>query len=74
MHTKLRSIVKTLSWRLTGTFCTFGISLFVIGDISASRTIALIQIIFNTIVFYFHERIWNIIRWGNQNNYDNFQT
>ena len=62
--TKTRSIVKTISWRLTGTLCTFLISLIILGDISTSGAIALIQLTFNTIVFYFHERIWNIIRWG----------
>ena len=71
MDAKLRITVKTLSWRLTGTFCKFGISLFVLDDISTSSTIAPIQIIFNTIIFYFHERIWNIIQWGKQNNYYN---
>ncbi|MAT88058.1 MAG: hypothetical protein CL532_05860 [Aestuariivita sp.] len=64
LETKLRSIVKTLSWRVTGTFCTFCISLRIIGDISASSTIAIIQLLFNTVVFYFHERVWNLISWG----------
>ena len=62
--TKTRSIVKTISWRLTGTLCTFLISWIVLGDISTSGAIALIQLTFNTIVFYFHERIWNLIGWG----------
>lgn len=62
--TKTRSIVKTISWRLTGTLCTFLISWIILGDISTSGAIALIQLTFNTIVFYFHERIWNIIPWG----------
>ena len=64
MDTIVRSIAKTLSWRLTGTFCTFLISFIILGDITTSGTIAMIQLIFNTIVFYIHERIWNIIKWG----------
>ena len=64
MDTVVRSIAKTLSWRLTGTFCTFLISFIILGDIATSSTIALIQLIFNTIMFYIHERIWNIIKWG----------
>jgi len=62
--TKTRSIVKTISWRLTGTLCTFLISWIILGDIATSGAIAGIQLTFNTIVFYFHERIWNIIKWG----------
>ena len=69
MDTKLRSIVKTLSWRLKETLCTFGISLIVIGDTSESSTITLIQIVINTIDFHFHEHVWNIILWGLQNKY-----
>jgi uncharacterized membrane protein len=64
MDTIIRSLVKTISWRLTGTFCTFLISFIILGDITTSSTIALIQLIFNTIMFYIHERIWNIIKWG----------
>ena len=64
MDTVVRSIAKTLSWRLTGTFCTFLISFIILGDITTSGTIAMIQLIFNTIMFYIHERIWNIIKWG----------
>jgi uncharacterized membrane protein len=64
MDTIVRSLVKTISWRLTGTFCTFLISFIILGDITASSTIALIQLILNTIMFYIHERIWNIIKWG----------
>jgi uncharacterized membrane protein len=64
MDSIFRSLVKTISWRLTGTFCTFLISFIILGDITASSTIALIQLIFNTIMFYIHERIWNIIKWG----------
>ena len=64
METKTRSVVKTISWRLTGTLATFLISWIVLGDISVSGQIATIQLTFNTILFYFHERIWNIIKWG----------
>ena len=64
MDTIVRSIAKTLSWRLTGTFCTFLISFIILGDITTSGTIAMIQLISNTIMFYIHERIWNIIKWG----------
>ncbi len=64
MDSIVRSLVKTISWRLTGTLCTFLISFIILGDITASSTIALIQLIFNTIMFYIHERIWNIIKWG----------
>lgn len=40
------------------------ISWVILGDIATSSAIAIIQLTFNTIVFYIHERLWNIVRWG----------
>ena len=62
--TKLRSISKTISWRSTGTLCTFMVSWLILGDLTTSGTIAIIQLTFNTVVFYIHERIWNFVKWG----------
>ena len=64
MDTKTRSVIKTISWRITGTLCTFLISWAILDDIKTSSAIAIIQLTFNSIVFYFHERLWNIVRWG----------
>ena len=64
LDSKTRSIAKTISWRITGTFCTFLISLAILGDITTSSAIAFIQLTFNSVIFYVHERLWNIIKWG----------
>ena len=63
-ETALRSLVKTISWRLTGSFATFIISYLILGSLSISGTIATIQIVFNTVLYFIHERIWNKIQWG----------
>ena len=60
----LRSIVKTISWRLTGSGATFLIVWVVSGNLLIAGPIAITQLIVNTILYYFHERIWNIINWG----------
>jgi len=64
METRLRSTVKTISWRLTGTLLTFLISWVILGDIATSSAIAFIQLTFNTVAYYMHERLWNLILWG----------
>ena len=61
---KSRSIVKTITWRLTGTGATFLIAFLILGDISISSSIAIIQLVSNTVLYYIHERIWNIVKWG----------
>ena len=63
MDSKFRSLVKTISWRLTGSGATFLISLLISNNISIAGTIAVIQLVANTILYYIHERIWNNIEW-----------
>lgn len=66
-ETAARSVVKTVSWRITGSAATFLISLAVLGDVTVSGTIAVIQLTFNTILYFVHERVWNSISWGRHN-------
>lgn len=62
--TTRRSLVKTISWRITGSSATFLIAYLISGNISIAGTIAVIQLTANTILYYIHERVWNKIRWG----------
>lgn len=62
--TAKRSLVKTISWRITGSGATFAISYAIIGDFTISGTIAMIQLTFNTLLYFAHERVWNKIKWG----------
>jgi uncharacterized membrane protein len=66
MDAPLRSLVKTISWRLTGSSATFLIAYLLIGNFAVAGVIGVTQMITNTILYYFHERIWNRIRWGQQ--------
>lgn len=63
-ETGLRSLVKTISWRFTGSFATFTISYLILGDFTIASSIAIVQIVANTILYFIHERIWNKIQWG----------
>jgi uncharacterized membrane protein len=59
-----RSLVKTVSWRLTGSGATFVISYLIAGNFAVAGTIAMIQLVANTMLYFVHERIWNRIGWG----------
>jgi uncharacterized membrane protein len=63
-ETQVRSVIKTLTWRVTGSFATFLIAWAIGGNLAVAGTIAVIQIIANTILYYLHERLWNMIHWG----------
>lgn len=67
MESNWRSIVKTVTWRLTGSSATFAVSYAIVGSFAVSSTIALVQLTLNTALYYIHERIWSRIAWGQQN-------
>ena len=64
IETSTRSLVKTVTWRLTGSGATFLISYLMTGNLSVASSIALIQLTSNTILYFIHERVWNKISWG----------
>lgn len=61
---KIRSVVKTITWRVTGSGATFLIAFIMTGNIAVAGVIGLVQMFSNTILYYLHERIWNSIKWG----------
>jgi uncharacterized membrane protein len=66
MDTPRRSLVKTISWRVTGSSATFLIAYLMTGNLAVAGVIGVTQMISNTILYYFHERIWNKIAWGHK--------
>ena len=59
-----RSIVKTVSWRAVGTLDTIVISYLVTGNLKMAASIGSIELITKMVLFYFHERAWNKIKFG----------
>lgn len=64
--TNKRSLLKTVTWRLTGSGATMLIAFLVTGNMSFASSIGAIQLVVNTLLYYIHERMWNMIRWGKQ--------
>lgn len=59
-----RSIIKAISWRVTGSIDTFVVSYFITGKATLALSISGIEVITKIILFYFHERLWNKIKFG----------
>jgi len=59
-----RSIAKAVSWRVTGSFDTFIISFIITGNTAIAGSIAAIEITTKILFYYFHERIWALVPWG----------
>ena len=66
MHEKpYRSVAKTISWRTVGTLDTIIISYFITGNLVMAASIGSIEVITKMILYYFHERVWNRLKFGN---------
>ena len=65
MHEKpYRSVAKTISWRTVGTLDTIIISYFITGNLVMAASIGSIEVITKMILYYFHERVWNRLKFG----------
>lgn len=60
----LRSVVKSVSWRIVGTIDTILISWFITGKLSLAFSIGAVELVTKMVLYFFHERIWNTIKWG----------
>ena len=60
----LRSIVKSISWRVIGTIDTVLISWFITGEVTLALSIGSIELFTKMVLYFLHERLWNAMRWG----------
>ncbi len=69
-----RSLIKSITWRIIASLDTFVIAWFITGEISWASSIASLEILTKTFLYYFHERGWNCIFWGKYvNGYNKFK-
>jgi len=54
----IKSILKSVSWRIVGTLDTIIISYFITGTVTAALSIGTVEVITKTVLYYFHERLW----------------
>lgn len=59
-----RSLLKAISWRLTGTLDTIVISFLITGRFTWALSIGAIELFTKFCLYYLHERVWNRISWG----------
>ena len=67
---RTRSIVRLISWRVIGGSVTAGIVYFVSkAGANAGETASIIficQFTINAILYYIHDRLWNMLQWGRE--------
>jgi len=64
----IKSIIKTITWRIIASATTFGLALFFFRSdaeaIQKATGIAIAESIIKMILYFFHERAWAQLRWG----------
>lgn len=63
---KARSLVKALTYRLSGSFITVLITLVFSESFKLGATIGIIDFIVKVVLYYAHERIWNLVPFGKE--------
>jgi uncharacterized membrane protein len=64
METHLRSVFKAVSWRIGGTGVTFAVTWLFTGELDLAAKIGLLDTLVKIGAFYFHERLWQQIKFG----------
>ena len=59
-----RSLIKGISWRMTGTLDTIIISWIVTRKLSLAFTIGFIEVFTKVFLYYVHERLWERVKIG----------
>ena len=59
-----RSLVKSVSWRITGTIDTVVIAYLITGKLKPALSIGAVELFTKVLLYYSHERAWNRISFG----------
>lgn len=58
----LRSLTKTISWRIVGTIDTMIISYLITGNTAMAMSIGSVEVVTKMILYYLHERAWSTVK------------
>ena len=62
--TKLRSLLKTISWRIVGTLDTMALGWLITGSPLVGLKIGALELITKFVLYYLHERVWLRSKYG----------
>ena len=66
MEKNVRSLAKTISWRIVATSITMLIVYLFTGNVVISAGVGSLELPMKTVAYYIHERIWNISNFGRE--------
>ena len=59
-----RSLAKVVSWRIIMSLQWFFVTLYTTGSVSTAGAVLGFTFIINSLIYFFHERAWNLVDWG----------
>ncbi len=59
-----RSLIKAVSWRVTGTVDTIVVSYFITGHMTTALKIGVVEVFTKIMLYYGHERVWEKLSFG----------
>lgn len=66
MENRARSLAKAITWRITATFVTTLLVFLFTGSVFISASVGFLEFILKLLVYYLHERIWNLFSFGRE--------
>ena len=63
-ESRLRSLLKALSWRILATLTTGVIAFVITGEMSIAIMIGSVEFVLKFIIYYVHERVWQLVPRG----------
>ncbi len=64
----IKSILKTITWRVIASVTTFFLALFFFQDdphaTEKATGVASAEAVIKMVLYFLHERAWNVVRWG----------
>ncbi|MGB9959641.1 MAG: DUF2061 domain-containing protein [Candidatus Bathyarchaeales archaeon] len=64
MEKHVRSFAKAISWRIVATLTTMLLVFAFTGSMIISGSVGVTELVVKILVYYLHERIWNMIDFG----------
>ncbi|MDH5375973.1 MAG: DUF2061 domain-containing protein [Candidatus Bathyarchaeota archaeon] len=66
MEKSVRSLAKTISWRIVATSTTILLVFLFTGNLVISASVGSLELISKIVIYYIHERVWNLSNFGRE--------
>lgn len=66
MENRVRSLMKSITWRIVATLTTMLLVFLFTASLAISAGVGALEFLLKMIIYYLHERIWNAYNFGRE--------